>query len=277
MKNLLQFLMRFSNFLIFLILEVVAFILIVTNNHYQQSSMYSSANHVVAGIQQIQTTISDYFQLREHNHLLAEENAYLKQQLMMQANALEKELEQDSQYVYSHLMWQYIPAKVIHATTHKQHNYLTINKCKRDGIEVDMGVLSHDGVVGIVTAVSEKYALVVPTIHTEMNLSCRLKKNNCVGRTQWMGRNCQEVALKDISRHISVEEGDTVVTSGLTSIFPEGIAVGIVTATALHEGDNYHQTTLQLTTDYQSIKYVQVIHNLSHNENDSILWSGLNK
>jgi rod shape-determining protein MreC len=196
---------------------------------------------------------------------------------MMQANALEKELEQDSQYVYSHLMWQYIPAKVIHATTHKQHNYLTINKGKRDGIEVDMGVLSHDGVVGIVTAVSEKYALVVPTIHTEMNLSCRLKKNNCVGRTQWMGRNCQEVALKDISRHISVEEGDTVVTSGLTSIFPEGIAVGIVTATALHEGDNYHQTTLQLTTDYQSIKYVQVIHNLSHNENDSILWSGLKK
>ena len=74
MKNLLQFLMRFSNFLIFLILEVVAFILIVTNNHYQQSSMYSSANHVVAGIQQIQATISDYFQLREHNHLLAEEN-----------------------------------------------------------------------------------------------------------------------------------------------------------------------------------------------------------
>ena len=277
MRNLLQFLTRYSNFLIFLILEVVAFILICTSHDYQQSAVWSGSNRIVAGVNTIQTTIREYFQLRATNETLAQENATLKAELMLLTNQIEVIEEHKDSYIYSHLDWEYVPAKVIGLSTNKQHNYLTINKGRRDGIEVDMGVIGADGVVGIVSAVGEKYALVVPTIHTEMNLSCRLKKNNCVGRTQWMGRNCQEVALKDISRHISVEEGDTVVTSGLTSIFPEGIAVGIVTATALHEGDNYHQTTLQLTTDYQSIKYVQVIHNLSHNENDSILWSGLKK
>ena len=281
MRNLLQFLMRYSNFLLFLVLEVVAFILIVTNNHYQRSTIYSSANKIVASIQNIQTSIGEYFHLRQENQVLAEENAYLKSQLMIQANVSEQTTEQCEQYIYSHLDWEYTPAKVISITTHKSHNYLTINKGTRDGIAEDMGVVCYSGVVGIVSAVSEKYALVVPTIHTEMNLSCRLKKNDYVGRTQWMGKNYQQVALKDISRHISVERGDTVITSGLTPIFPEGIMVGIVEETSLNISDNYHQTTLQLSTDYRSIKYVQVIKNhasqLINNDNSPTQWSGLKK
>ena len=261
MRNLLQFLTRYSNFLIFLILEVVAFILIVTNNHYQQSAISSSANRIVANTYNIQSSIGEYFQLHKVNQVLAEENAYLKNLLLEQANKLEYIIEQDSQYIYSHLDWKYIPAKVIGVTTHKYHNYLTINKGIRDSINVDMGVVCQDGVVGIVSAVNEKYALVVPIIHTEMNLSCRLKKNGYIGRTQWLGQNYRYAMLKDISRHIIVEKGDTIVTSGLTSIFPEGIVVGVVKDTHLNEGDNYHQTTIQLATDYNAIKYVQVIQN----------------
>ena len=261
MKNLLQFLTRYGNFLIFLILEVVAFILITKNHHYQKSAICSSANTIVAGVNNIQTTIGEYFRLRQDNKILAEENAQLKNQLMLYANTLEQTTEQDSTYIYSHLDWEYIPAKVVDVTTHKQHNYITINKGTRDGIQADMGVVGNGGVVGIVSAVGEKYALIVPIIHTEMNLSCRIKKNDYVGRTQWQGTNYQQVELKDISRHVSVEKGDTVVTSGLTSIFPEGIMVGVVEETRLQESDNYHHTTLHIATDYKKIKYVQVLHN----------------
>ena len=157
MKNLLQFLTRYSNFLIFLILEVVAFILITTTNHYQQSATWSAANKIVASIQHLATNITDYFSLREENVRLAEENAYLKTQMMLMNNASESVVERDSQYIYSHLDWEYIPAKVIGLTTHKQHNYLTINKGSYDGIAEDMGVVNQDGVVGIVSAVSERY------------------------------------------------------------------------------------------------------------------------
>ena len=124
-----------------------------------------------------------------------------------------------------------------------------------------MGVVSKDGVVGIVSAVGEKYSLVVPIIHVGMNLSCRLKTNNYIGRTQWNGMRYDEVALEDISRHVSVNVGDTVVTSGLTNVFPEGIMVGTVLETEITENDNYHRTKLQIATDYKSIKYVQVIRN----------------
>ena len=261
MRNLIDFLLRYSNFLIFLILEVVAFILITTTHQYQHSAVWSSANRLVAGVESITTTIGDYFRLQQDNQRLAEENALLKNQLMAQANQLEAVTETDNQYVYSHLDWEYIPAKVVRITTHKQHNYLTINKGLRDSIEVDMGVVSKEGVVGIVSAVGERYSLVVPIIHVGMNLSCRLKTNNYIGRTQWNGIRHDEVALEDISRHVPVAEGDTVVTSGLTNVFPEGILVGTVVKTNMTESDNYHRTTLKIATDYKTVKYVQVIRN----------------
>ena len=275
MRNLLHFLARYSNFLIFIILEVVAFILIITTNGYQQSAVSSSANKVVARVQQWNTSIVDYFHLRSVNEQLAEENAMLRTQLMQQANIIESITERDSQYVYAHLDMDYIPAKVVGITTNKQHNYLTINKGKRDGLTEDMGVICSDGVVGITSAVGEKYALVVPLIHTKMNLSCELLKNHYACGTQWNGRNYRYVQATDISRHIVVNLGDTVVTSGLTTNFPEGIMVGIVEKTELDDSDNYHRTTIRLSTDYKKIKYVQVIRN--RNTESQTLWNGLDK
>ena len=128
MRNLIQILLRYSNFLIFLILEVVAFILICTSNEYQRSAVWSSANRMVAGVNNIQTTIGDYFHLRAQNEQLAVENAQLKSALMLLENQFESAVERDSQYIYSQLDWEYIPAKVIGTSTNKQHNYLTINK-----------------------------------------------------------------------------------------------------------------------------------------------------
>ena len=176
MRNLIQILLRYSNFLIFLILEVVAFILICTSNDYQRSAVWSGANRLVAGCNQIQSNIGDYFSLRAENELLAMENAQLKTELMLLANQTELTAERDSQYIYSHLDWEYIPAKVIATSTNKQHNYLTINKGTRDNIQVDMGVIGADGIVGIISAVGEKYALVVPVIHTEISISSKIKE-----------------------------------------------------------------------------------------------------
>ena len=261
MRNLIDFLIRYSNFLIFLILEVVAFILIGTTHEYQQSSVWSSTNRIIANTNNIRSSIKGYFQLREDNMLLAEENTRLKSQLMELENKIEPLVERDSQYIYAHLDWEYIPAKVIDISTHKQHNYLTLNKGLRDGIEQDMGVVCADGLVGIVSAVAEKYSLVVPIIHTNISISTRLKSCGQIGGTRWDGRNYQYVHLTDIARHIPILTNDTVVTSGLTSVFPEGILIGVIDEVELNPGDNYHSAKIQLSTNYRALKYVQVLRN----------------
>ncbi len=261
MRNLIQFLVRNSNFLIFLILEVVAFILICTSHEYQRSAAWSGANRLTAGINNIKTSIEEYFHLRTINTDLAEENTKLKAELMLLANEKETMIERDSQYIYTHLDWDYIPAKVIKVSENKQHNYLTINKGSRDGIELDMGVIGADGVVGIVSAVGEKYALVVPIIHTNISFSSRLKTNGQIGGTSWDGNDTRFVNLTEMARHIAIHRGDTVVTSGLTVSFPEGIMLGTIWESTLGQGDSYHQARLKISTNYQSIRYVQVLCN----------------
>ena len=269
MRNLIDFLIRYSNFLIFLILEVVAFILIGTTHEYQRSSMWSSTNRIVASSNAIRSSIKGYFHLREDNELLAEENALLKSKLMYLQNGIEPLVERDSLYIYTHLDWEYIPAKVIDITTHKQHNHLTLNKGARDGIEKDMGVVCADGLVGIVSTVAEKYSLVVPIIHTNISVSTRLISCGQIGGTQWDGRDYQYVHLTDIARHISIHTNDTVVTSGLTSVFPEGILVGVIDHIELNPGDNYHSATIKLSTNYRALKYVQVLRNKNKDQDYS--------
>ena len=269
MRNLIDFLIRYSNFLIFLILEVVAFILIGTTHEYQRSSMWSSTNRIVASSNAIRSSIKGYFHLREDNELLVEENALLKSKLMNLQNGIEPLVERNSQYIYTHLDWEYIPAKVIDITTHKQHNHLTLNKGARDGIEKDMGVVCADGLVGIVSTVAEKYSLVVPIIHTNISVSTRLISCGQIGGTQWDGRDYQYVHLTDIARHISIHTNDTVVTSGLTSVFPEGILVGVIDHIELNPGDNYHSAKIKLSTNYRALKYVQVLRNKNKDQDYS--------
>ena len=124
-----------------------------------------------------------------------------------------------------------------------------------------MGVICADGVVGVVSAVSEKYSLVVPIIHTQISISCQLQNNGQICGTDWDGKDYRYVHLTELSRHIDVHQGDTVVTSGLTPVFPEGIHIGEISQTTLNPGDNYHNTKLRISTDYKSLKYVQILKN----------------
>ncbi len=270
MRNLINFLLRYNNFLIFIILEVVAFILIGTTHEYHKSIIWSSANRVVAGSNHLKTSIVEYLQLKEENMLLAEENALLKSQLTELQNNHEIANEIDSQYIYSHLDWDYIPAKVIDISTNKQHNYLILNKGRRDGIQADMGVIAREGIVGIVSTVSDKYSLVIPLIHTKISISCRLRTNGQIGGTSWNGRDYRNINLTHIARHITLNEGDTVVTSGLTPVFPEGLMIGVVEEAILKPSNDYYHATIKLNTDYRQVKYVQVLHNINKEELETI-------
>ena len=232
--------------------------------------MWSSANRVVASTNQLKTSVLEYLLLKEENMLLAEENAQLKSLLMELQNTNEMANEIDSQYIYSHLDWDYIPAKVIDISTNKQHNYLILNKGKRDGIQSDMGVIAEEGIVGIVSTVSDKYSLVVPLIHTKISISCRLMTNGQIGGTNWDGRDYRNINLTHIARHITLNEGDTVVTSGLTPVFPEGLMVGVVEEAILKPSNDYYHATIKLSTDYRRVKYVQVLHNLNKEELETI-------
>lgn len=262
MRNLLKFIQQYSNFLIFVGLEVAAFLLFAMTQPYQQMRMLSSANVVIAGINQQVREWTDFVSLRKVNNQLAEKNARLEQELMALRDQLERSNERDtSRYYYAHLQWDFIPAKVVDLQTASQHNYLVLNKGSRDHVKEGQGVLGQHGVVGVVSKVNSNFSLVIPLIHPKMNLSCRIQKNGQQGFLHWEGASYRYASLDDVGRHVQVEEGDTIVTSGLTSRFPENILVGVVDKVRLSEGDANYQLRVKLATDYRGLKYVQIINN----------------
>lgn len=242
MHNLLQFILKHSNLLLFILLEIAALVLVITTQPYQRSRVLAGSSRVVAGLNEQGDKWHDYFHLAEQNRALVEQNAELRNQLSI--------LRQTD--------FTYQGAKVIDLTTHSEHNHFTINRGSEDGISVEMGVRNADGVVGVVSEVGKHYAVCVPLIHTQYSLSCRLKKNRYVGFTVWQGLNHRFVQLNDVGRHVEVAEGDTVVTSGLTQSFEEGVPVGIVDKVKIDEGENYQTIRVRLLVDYRRLEYVEV-------------------
>lgn len=255
MQNLWKILLRYSNFLVFIILEVAAFLLIVHNNTAPRSAVMSTANQFVAWQYERCSEVADYFSLRSVNEQLAVENAELRNRLA--------KAEQQQEI-------QYLPAKVVQMTTDQPHNYLTINRGEQDGVLQGQGVRNEEGVVGIVRTVGQRYSVVIPIINTQTNLSCRFSKNDYIGTLQWDGKDSRFARLTDVAAHMVVNPGDTIVTSGLSPVFPEGIPVGIVESSILKEGDSYHTIRVRLYTNFRRLKYVEVISNRDQNEMEEL-------
>lgn len=254
MQTLIKILLRYSNFLVFIALEVAAFMLISWNNAYPRSSFLSTANDFVAWQHAQISNIRGYFSLRSQNEQLAEENAALRNYICSMDSA-----KNAGSYHYS-------DAKVVQMTTDELHNYLTINRGSKDGIQRGQGVRNEEGVVGIIRTVGPNYSVVLPVINTYTNLSCRFAKNDYIGTLQWDGKDSRFAQLADVAAHMVVNPGDTIITSGLSPVFPEGIPVGIVENSVLYEGESYYSIRVRLHTNFKRLKYVEVVQNADQNE-----------
>lgn len=254
MNNFLKFIRKYGNFLVFLVLEVVAFLLIGNFNNYPHSKFLSTSN-TIAGWQYEQiSNVRNFFGLRSVNESLAAENASLRSQLdRLQATNL-----------------FYIPAQVVEMTLFEERNYLTINRGTADSLQRGQGVCNADGAVGIVCMVNTHYSIVIPIINTESNISCRFLKNDYLGSLTWDGVNPDYAYLEDVAAHIPAAIGDTIVTSGLTPAFPKGIPVGIVENIQLKEGDSYYTIRVHLAADFRKINYIYVIQNTQQHLTDDV-------
>jgi rod shape-determining protein MreC len=163
-------------------------------------------------------------------------------------------------------MTHYMSAKVVQMTTDKLHNYLTINRGANDSIRVGQGVRNSEGVVGIVRTVGRNYSVVLPVINTRTHISCRFAKNDYIGTLQWSGQDYRYAELADVATHMVVNPGDTIVTSGLSPVFPEGVPVGVVESSVLKEGASYHTIRVRLFTNFKRLKYVEVVQNAHQTE-----------
>lgn len=269
MRNLIRFLSRFSFFFLFLLFELVCFYLLFQNNHYQQAAFLHSANSFTAGIYNRYSDFTDYLDLKEVNQELAAENQRLRERQLLSYQKVfgPNFLIRDTLYQKKYL---YTKGKVVNNSINKQNNFLTLNIGERNGIERGMGVLGPQGVVGIVTQSSEHYSTVLSLLHRRARIGSKLKDSEYYGSLQWDGEDYRQGVLKDIPNHVVIGIGDTIVSSGYSSIFPAEIPVATIAKFNEVPGENFYNIKVDFTTNFKNLAYVYVVKNLHRAEFEAL-------
>lgn len=269
MRPLWQFLLRNYFVFLFLFLEGLAVVLFVNNSYYQRAVVVSATNDFSGFFYGMRNDITQYFSLRIINDQLAEENARLLTAQDASFIKTDNKVFTMNDTLYR-LQYEYITAKVINNTTNRSANYITLNKGAKHGIRKDMAVVSPSGIVGVVNGVSENFCSVMSMLHPLSRVSAKLKRQDYGGTVVWEGGSPKSGRLVDIPIHVKVKPGDTIVTSGYSLMFPEGIMIGTVGFFDVGAGNDFYNIQVSFSTDFNNLKHVYIINNLMKDELEAL-------
>ncbi len=264
MRNLLNFLARYNQLIIFLILEGIAIFLLSTRNNYHNSMVIRGIRGITSGIEEKISNTRSYFHLREINQSLAQENVLLKNKIEHLITSENSPFSTVSDTVY-HQQYVYTAAIVIENSVNSQKNFFALNKGKKQGLATDMAVTCGEGIAGVIVGCSENYSIAMSILNLDFRLSARIKSNGYYGSLSWDGRDYRHAVLSEIPQHVTFGVGDTVETTGYSAIFPEGMIIGTVSDLEKTGGD-FYRIKVALVTDFKKLHFVNVIGNLKRNE-----------
>ena len=263
MQQIINFILKNSTRLLFLLLLITSFTLVVKSHSYHRSELVNTANVVSGNYYKKTKEVNTYFNLKVENDALAKENAYLKKMLFNKKDSVSS-LPKDSTKGFDKI--EVIQTRVINNTYNTSENYLTLNSGSLLGIKADMGVVSSQGIVGIVEKTSKNFATVLSVLNMKSQINAKIKKSNHFGSLIWDAKNAGFVQLIDVPRLASVQKGDTIVTGGRSTIFPENIPVGIIDKIFTNSENNYYTLNIRLFSDMTNLNHVYVIKNKQSTE-----------
>ena len=275
MQQILNFLIKHNHWFLFILLEGISFVLLFSFNRYQNAAMFTSANEFAGNIYSFMSDVDGYFGLSDENEALVEQNRVLINEI----EQLKQELAsfKDSTALATNSFaaplkgdFRFNTARAVNNSLNKVNNFITIDKGKNDGINSEMGVFNDKGVIGIIYKTSDNFSLVMPLLNSKSMLSCRVKGSNSFCTLRWHGEELQYSYLIDLPRYAIFQQGDTVVTSGFSSIFPADIPVGEIERLEDSDDGMFYRARVRLFVDFASIDNLFVVGNDNKLEQDTL-------
>jgi len=266
MERIVLFIYQYRAFFTFLVLEFFCSWLVIENNQYQGAHFFNLSNSFVANLNGFSQDVREYFSLREVNSVLAEENTILRRKLEQRNQSVQSSL-QDSSIIKR---FDFVTAKVVNNSVSRFTNFITLNKGKDAGIEPGMAVISPQGVVGKVKMTSKHFSVVTSVLNIDLMISGVMKRTGYFGTIQWDGGNPEYVNFNFIPRHVQPAAGDTIITSGYSGIFPEGILIGTIAEKSISKGAPFYDLKVKLAHDFRKLSYVAIVKSNLRHELDSL-------
>lgn len=273
MRNVLNFIIKYQSWFVFLVYLIISLLLLFNFNGFQQSVYLSSTNRVSSSLYGFRSGITGYFGLRTVNAQLEQQNAQLQNTVFELEDQLKayKALAEDKDYPYiASDRYSFVIASVLNNNVRYEQNYFTIDKGYNDGIKPGLGVVNRSGVVGIVDIAGPHTARVISVLNEKQRFSVKLKGTDYVGSLLWKRGNAGIAFVDELPRHMKYRLGDTIVTSGFSTTFPAGLPVGVVMARVHGDNDNYINLKIKLFPDFGKLETVRVIDHFLKEEIDSL-------
>ena len=261
MQQILSFFFKNKHILLFFLLELIAIIFTIQSHSFHKSKFVNSANYITGGIYNKINNVKEFLFLKKENIRLAQENIELKNLLNLQGisdSTMNITVIDTLKY---HQKFNFIAGKVINNEFRKSNNYLTLNKGSVNGIKSDMGVVSSKGIIGITKSVSKHYATVLSVLNVNYQINVRLIDSDHFGSLSWDSKDYKTVQLLYLPIQASIKIGDTLISGGKSTIFPEGILVGTIKSFSTNN-NNYENISVTLFNDMSAVGHVEIIDNL---------------
>ncbi|OED43052.1 rod shape-determining protein MreC [Flavobacteriaceae bacterium (ex Bugula neritina AB1)] len=257
MQQIINFLIRNKNFLLFLLLLFFSLILTIQSHTYHKSKFISSTNFFSGGVYGWRYSINTYFGLRKENTRLLEENERLRNYIS--TFSVDTSSIKFLDTISFRKPFSFTKGSVYRNDYSKTDNYILINKGENDGIEPDMGVITDKGIVGIVENTSKNYSRVISILNSNSKINAGLKKSNQYGSLVWNGKDPNIVQLETVPRQAVLRKGDTIITNGRSTIFPKGIGIGTILNYELDKSKSYYLIDIKLFNDMTDIGFIYTI------------------
>ncbi|MDE5882168.1 MAG: rod shape-determining protein MreC [Muribaculaceae bacterium] len=273
MKNLLNFLIKYGTWILFMFYVIISCVLLFSRNSYQQSVYLTSANDVSSTVNIVTSQVTGYFHLKSINESLQASNANLENEVLNLKHQLAEYRTLLADTLKTRIdvaRFDYIPASVINNSVRHPRNYFSINRGSLDGVKTGMGVVDQNGVVGIVNVTGAHTSRVISLLNQTQHFSVKIKDTNFIGSLSWKGDDPAVAYMSEVPRHAKFHTGDTIVTSGYSTTFPEGIPVGTILNRIKGSDDNFFILKIKLNSDFRALSVVRIIQDDFKNELDSL-------
>lgn len=280
MRELVSFFLKYNVLFVFILCETLCFYLLSTYNTYHRASAVASSNAITGSLFKMSNDVADYVGLKNENEALHNENVRLRQILFnQQSDSIKRDtlfesipVTVDSLHLRGYV---FTAAKVINNSTNGLYNNITINKGTKHGFKPDMGLVSANGVVGIIKSVSANYSSAMSLLNKNLKLTAKIKQYT--GSFAWDGLDARYAQLNEVPNHANIQKNDTISTSGYSSIFPENFMIGIIEDFELKEGSNFYDIKIKLATDFYKLRRVDGVENLNRKEQIELEYSTSNE
>ena len=254
MRKIIDFLIKNVHKLTFSFLLLFSFFQVINKNYYQNSKFNFFSNSTINSIKESAQIFSEYFDLKKTNEKLIIENNFLKNL---------KSISPDDEVSFKNIDTNFFfnAGKIISNSIKFSKNFITINKGSDDKVSIDDGVISDNGLIGIVNNTSSNFSTLISILNTDLNINAKIKNSNHFGSLNWSGESNEYINLYDIPKNANIKIGDTILSGGMSAVFPEDIPIGKIENFNLPNATNYYEIKVKLFEDIGSIKNIYIVKN----------------